>query len=64
MRQQIEMVRTFVSEVNQEAKRVSWPLPREIAGATGVVLLATLLLSVTLFLYDMLISVALRFVLR
>ena len=64
MRQQIEQFRVFIQDVNQEARRITWPLPREIAGATGVVLLATLLLAVTLSLYDLVISAGLRFILR
>ncbi len=64
MNQKIEQIRTFVAEVNQESKRISWPLPREIAGATGVVLVTTFIIAVLLSLYDLLISAALRFVLR
>ena len=64
MRQQIEQFRVFIGEVNQEAKRITWPLPREIAGATGVVLLATVLVAVILSLYDLIISTGLRFILR
>ena len=64
MKQKIDQIRNFVQEVSQEAKRISWPLPREIAGATGVVLFTTAILAVVLSLYDLVISAALRFVLR
>ena len=64
MRQKIEQFRVFVTEVSQEARRVSWPLPREIAGATGVVLFTTLIIAVLLSLFDLLISAALRVVLH
>ncbi len=64
MRQHIEQARVFVQEVNQEMRRISWPLPREIAGATAVVIMATALISVLLALYDLLISTLLKFILR
>jgi preprotein translocase SecE subunit len=64
MKQKIEQLKLFVSEVSQEIRRISWPTPREIAGATGVVLFATAILAVLLMVYDSAISAGLRAVLR
>ena len=64
MKQKIEQLKTFMQEVNQELRRISWPTPREIAGATGVVLFTTAVLAVLLSLYDLAISAGLHVVLR
>jgi len=64
MKQKIEQLKTFVQEVSQEIRRITWPTPREIAGATGVVLFATAVLAALLMVYDTAISAGLRAVLR
>jgi preprotein translocase SecE subunit len=64
MREKLEQFRAFLLEVNQEARRISWPRPREIAGATVVVLIAGVIVAGLLFVYDGVISVALHAVLR
>jgi preprotein translocase SecE subunit len=64
LREQIEKFRTFLSEVNQEMRRITWPTPREIAGATVVVMVAAALVAVLLSLYDMIIAKALGVVFR
>ncbi len=64
MREKIDQFRAFLLEVLQESRRISWPQPREIAGATVVVLIAGAIVAGLLFLYDGVISVVLRVVLR
>jgi len=57
-------LRTFLVEVNQEGRRVVWPTSKEIAGATGVVLITTAIIAVILMFYDLLISSGLKVILR
>ena len=64
VRESFERARTFLGEVNQEVRRVTWPTPREIAGATAVVLAATALLALLLAIYDLLVSNVLNVILR
>ncbi len=62
--QWFEQGRTFLGEVNQEVRRVTWPTMREIAGATAVVIVATAALAILLALYDLVISNVLKVILR
>ncbi len=64
MREQIEKLRNFLTDVNQELKRITWPVPREIAGATVVVMVAAALVALLLSIYDAVISLVLRVVLQ
>ncbi len=51
--------RLFLTEVSQEARRVTWPSPREVAGATAVVLVTTVAVALVLLAYDIVISAGL-----
>jgi len=64
MRDKLEKLKIFLREVAQETKKVTWPTPREIAGATSVVIFSTVALAGLLAAYDWVISMALRAVLR
>jgi len=57
-------LRTFLSEVGQEGRRVIWPTSKETIGATGVVLITTAVIAVVLMFYDLLISAGLKVILR
>ena len=56
MREKIEKLRTFLLEVNQEIRKVTWPGKRELAGATVIVLLATIMMALILGLFDLVTS--------
>lgn len=62
MRETIEKIRTFLLEVNQEIRKITWPSPRELAGATAIVLLATVLMALILGLFDLVIAQLLKVV--
>ncbi len=59
MREKFEQLRGFLQEVVQEVRRVTWPTPRELVGATTVVLIATGFTVVLLAFYDMVVRVVL-----
>lgn len=64
MREKIEKIRTFLLEVNQEIRKITWPAPRELAGATAIVLLATVLMALILGFFDLVIAWALKLIIR
>ena len=51
----------FISDVNFEMNKVSWPNWEELKGSTYVVLITTLLMIIFLFLIDFLLSKVLNF---
>jgi preprotein translocase subunit SecE len=48
--------RTFLSEVRQELKRVTWPSRREVYGTTFVVIVTSIFFGVYLWGLDLLFS--------
>jgi len=54
-------VKQFVSEVISELKKVTWPNRKETLGATGVVLILVIIISVYLGLVDYLLSHIVRY---
>ena len=64
MRERFEQLRSFLRDVNQEARRITWPTGKEITGATSVVIMTTLATASLLALYDVVISRVLRVILR
>ncbi len=64
LREQIEKLRTFLLEVNQEMRRVTWPAPKEVAGATVVVMVAAAMVAVLLSVYDLVIAKVLGVIFR
>jgi preprotein translocase subunit SecE len=64
VKRKIEELKSFLQDVNQEVRRVTWPTPKEIAGATLVVVVTTAFLSALLFVLDFVIARLLDVVLR
>jgi len=56
--------RTFLSEVRQELKRVTWPSRREVYATTIVVILTSLFFGVYLFVVDFVISSGVNWLFR
>ena len=59
MRAQLEQGKQFLQEVSQELRRITWPTPRELVGATTVVIITTLINVLLLAFYDMIIRMVL-----
>ena len=57
MREKFEQLRAFLQEVLQEVRRVTWPSPRELAGATMVVIITTGVTVALLAFYDLVVRV-------
>ena len=64
MREQFDKARIFLQEVSQEVRTVTWPTPKEIVGATTVVILATIATAALLAVYDLVISKLLKVILQ
>ncbi len=45
-------LRTFLTEVNGELKRTSWPSRMEVQGTTGVVILTVFIFALYLYVVD------------
>jgi len=56
MREQIDQAKRFLQEVSQEVRRVTWPTPRELVGATTVVIIATVATVILLAFYDFIVK--------
>ncbi|MBI3398689.1 MAG: preprotein translocase subunit SecE [Deltaproteobacteria bacterium] len=59
----IEKSKQFLSEANQELKRVTWPTKKHIAASTWVVVILVLLIGVFLGIVDFIFSKLIRLVL-
>jgi preprotein translocase subunit SecE len=55
-----EKIVTFFDDVVKEMKKVTWPTKDELKDATGVVLIATLIIAVFVYAVDTIVNVALR----
>ena len=64
MREQFDRFKLFLQEVSQEVRKVTWPTPREIVGATSVVIMATIAMAILLAIYDWFISQGLKVVMQ
>jgi preprotein translocase subunit SecE len=51
---------TFFNDVVKEMKKVTWPTKDELKDATGVVLVATLIIAVFIYAVDTIVNVTLR----
>ena len=58
-----EKIITFFDDVVKEMKKVTWPTKDELKDATGVVLVATLIIAVFIFLVDYIVNWGLKSVL-
>lgn len=57
-------IRIFLSQVKVELSKVSWSTRQELIGATGVVIVITLILTVCIGAIDSLLSVLLNYFIR
>lgn len=53
----------FAREVKAEMKKVTWPSKKELVSYTGVVFVAVVLISALIWLFDMILSGALKMIL-
>ena len=49
----IQQVKTFVSEVSVETKKVTWPTKAEVINTTTVVVIASFIFGIYLYLCDL-----------
>lgn len=57
-------IKSFVSDVKTEMKKVSWSTRKELIGATGVVIMAVVLLTSFVAVVDFVIAQAVNFTIR
>lgn len=60
----LEKTMTFIRESYAELKRVTWPTRKEILGSTLVVLIVVGILMLCIGLFDFILSVIVRFLVR
>ncbi len=59
----LRRIRTFLSEVKVELKKVTWPSRQDTIASTGVVLVVTTIISFYLGFIDILLSKFIQYVL-
>ena len=59
----IDKTKQFISEANQELKRVTWPARKHIAASTWVVIILVLVISILLGLVDAALARLIRLIL-
>ena len=59
----VDKAKKYVGEVAVEARKVSWPSKEELRGSTTVVLVAVFIISIFIYLVDIVISKAVQAVL-
>jgi preprotein translocase subunit SecE len=57
----IQKLRQFFIEMSQEMKKVSWPTRQELRESTQVVIVATALITVFIYIVDFIFSKGLMF---
>lgn len=57
-------IKSFVSDVKTEMKKVSWSTRKELIGSTGVVIAAVVLLTSFVAVVDFIIAQAVNFTIR
>jgi len=60
----IEQLRNFFIEARSEFKKISWPSPDEIRGSTAVVFVTIGFLLLLLFVYDYIIGLLMKVVIK
>ena len=60
----IDRIRTFLSEVKSETKKVTWPKRDELKASTVVVLVAVLIITVFISIVDLIVGKVLNFVMH
>ncbi len=61
--EQIDKTKQFISEANQELKRVTWPVKKHVVASTWVVIALVLVISILLGLVDAGLSRLVRLIL-
>jgi len=56
MKEWIEKIRRFLTEVSVELKRTTWPSRREVRGTTLVVIVTVFVFAIFLFAVDVVLS--------
>jgi preprotein translocase SecE subunit len=56
-------LKTYISEVQDEMKKVNWPSWPMLKSSTGVVIFVSLLLAATVYLFDLVLSKAVGWIL-
>ncbi|MFH1245123.1 MAG: preprotein translocase subunit SecE [Candidatus Omnitrophota bacterium] len=57
-------IKSFVTDVKTEMKKVSWSTRKELIGSTGVVIVAVVLLTSFVAVVDFIIAQAVNFTIR
>jgi len=52
----VEKLRTFLSEVRVEARKIAWPSMEELRGSTWVVIVAVLLITMVIAVIDLILN--------
>jgi len=60
----LEKTRTFLRESYAELKRVTWPTRKEILGSTVVVVIVVGILMLFIGVFDFILSLLVRFIVR
>ncbi|MBN1695579.1 preprotein translocase subunit SecE [candidate division WOR-3 bacterium] len=60
----LEKIVTFFKEVKQELFKVSWPKGKEVWASTGVVIVFSVILSVIIYVLDLLFQRVFLFLIR
>ena len=60
----LEKATTFLRESYAELRRVTWPSRKELAGSTLVVLIVVGIIMLFIALFDFLLTLAVRFIMR
>lgn len=58
----MDRIKAYLQDVVKELQKVSWPTQQQLIESTTIVVVATLLISVVVFLADTAISYVLKFV--
>jgi preprotein translocase SecE subunit len=56
-------LKTYINEVQDEMKKVNWPSWPMLKSSTGVVIFVSLLLAATVYLFDLVLSKAVGWIL-
>ena len=60
----LDRTRTFLTEVRNELKRVTWPSQKEVYATTVVVILVSIFFGVYLFVLDLVFNNAVQWIFR
>ncbi|MBN1586621.1 MAG: preprotein translocase subunit SecE [Candidatus Omnitrophica bacterium] len=60
----IARTKKFLSEVQTEMKKVTWPERQELVGSTAIVIVSTILLATYIGLWDLVFSRLMNFLIR